>query len=160
MWCVSLDVENEAGLLPKISARRCWLFGVTCPLTTGAGGTTSSPRRSTSFPPCVDPTGLFSLTARNIRFSHKPNTSIHTPTPITVALSSGGGIRSRTPLFRSPKVNKLANSTARCCSSSSGLVVYLARTSAILCCCGELIVGLEANLVILVRRNWRVREFA
>lgn len=58
------------------------------------------------------------------------------PIPITVAFSSGGGILSSTPPLISPRLNKLANSTARCCNSSSGLVVYSASNSDILSCCG------------------------
>lgn len=76
---------------------------------------------------------------------------------MTVAFNSGGGILSKTPSLISPKLNKLANSTARCCSSSSGLVVYLARTSAIRSCCTDVVVGLAEILVRPVRTNCLVR---
>jgi hypothetical protein len=53
----------------------------------------------------------------------------YSPTPMTVAFNSGGGMRSNTPSLNSPRLNRLANSTDRCCSSSSGLVVNVARIS-------------------------------
>ena len=56
------------------------------------------------------------------------------PTPVTVAFSSGGGIRSRTPTRSSPSEKRHANSTARCWSSNSGFVVYPARTVAMRSC--------------------------
>jgi len=55
-------------------------------------------------------------TKKNIEQNRLKNTKkrINSPTPITVAFNSGGGICSNTPIRVSPKVNKLANSTARC----------------------------------------------
>ena len=47
-------------------------------------------------------------------------------TPITLALSSNGGICSKTPIHISLRLNKEADSTACCCNSNSGLVVYFA----------------------------------
>lgn len=110
----------------------------------------------TSLPVRVDPTGLFSLTMIVIsthislsRFTEE----VALPTPDTVAFNSGAGIRSNTPALRSPSANKLANSTARCCSSSSIFVVYDARMAAMRSCCAALVVGLAEILVIAAKVN-------
>lgn len=82
---------------------------------------------------------------------------MNTPTPVTVAFNSGGGMRSNTPARSSPREKRLANSTARCWSSSSGLVVYPARTAEMRSCCLTLVVGRDEIFVIAANTNWRVR---
>ena len=72
---------------------------------------------------------------------------------MTVAFNSGGGILSSTPDLTSPRVNKLANSTARCWISSSGLVVYEASRACILACWAAEVVEREEILVMAVRTN-------
>ena len=70
-----------------------------------------------------------------------------------VAFNSGAGMRSKTPDFKSPNANRLANSTLRCWISSSGLVAYPAIRVAILSCWVGLVVGLEDIFVIAARTN-------
>lgn len=80
---------------------------------------------------------------------------------MTVAFNSGGGMRSSTPsLSSSPRLNKLANSTARCCSSSSGLVVYLARVSAMRSCSAGEVLRREEIFVTAASTNCCVRKLA
>lgn len=69
-------------------------------------------------------------------------------------------MRSRTPDFKSPSANRLANSTLRCWISSSGLVAYPAMRVAIRSCWEGLVVGREHIFVIAARTNWRMRKFA
>lgn len=76
---------------------------------------------------------------------------------MTVALSSGAGIRSRTPTNISPWLNKLANSTDRCWISSSGLVEKPFNTAAILSLWALVVRGRLDSLVKDVSTNCRVR---
>ena len=84
----------------------------------------------------------------------------HVPTPVTVAFSSGGGMRSKTPTRSSPSEKRLANSTARCWSSNSGFDVYPASTAAIRSCWLLLVVGRDEIFVIDAKTNWRPRWLA
>jgi len=82
------------------------------------------------------------------------------PTPVRVAFSSGGGMRSNTPTRSSPSEKRLANSTARCWSSNSGFLVYPARTVAMRSCWLLLVVGREEIFVIDANTNCRVSWLA
>ena len=72
---------------------------------------------------------------------------------MTVAFNSGAGIRSKTPDFKSPNANKLANSTLRCWISKSGLVEYPAMRVEMRSCWTAVVVGREDIFVIAARTN-------
>lgn len=104
------EVTGVASEEPKMSASRscvdcrdCW----GAPFDGPDGADMSSPMRSTTV----------SLSARVV-----PTFRLSLTVPMIVALISGGGMRSRTPILTSPMLSSVPNSTLRCWISSSRLV--------------------------------------